>query len=1167
MLSFYCSTSVVSGGSPSHRTGKVKNTQRVIIQSPRDSSSEPNSDFGNDTHHTDDDDDDDDDDDNDSADGRSPKTRTRTGEGPSSSHAEMAIPPSIPKPRPIKLVKCGALLTLRMGDLLAGLTNGNIGEVDNDVAMEGRKTLPALKMMRGKKAVIEPSARTTQSRKLYNECRIASVTEYDGERMVIFRNSTKNYENILGDPQSRETAPNYWMMIATGHYRVFKWTRHGMDKCAVKCDQADAMSEGPMHRILIRSGSDMCESASHMCAYVSGVDMSMEIRGFEPNAATIATPGKPGGLVDHIEPEVNDLPPDHWMTQNMILGHQPAQDLIDLRMSGKLIRGSLNLTVAGEFMFCDELIIDNFEVEHKAPAIAKIDTSLTGLKEITAKIMAIVTGTRQLPPGHSHFSLTTQADAVWQYGSGPYLPGLVWPNWHSIGYNDTHLLMHPWHSKVLAWEELGDHTFDLLVVSGPSVGPIPVDLPPSPVITGPSTNPASESQEKGKGKAVVPDPEPEVEGSRKRKSPMILALPSQPPKSTMKTWKRAKTTGLAKFKVFVESEDEEDSVTQPISCGVPEVVLPRLSPDVARTSGSPRSPRSPKKKPFGPAMAIAGKCPEVIEPPQATPEPPVEAPPVIDAGDILIPGPNNPCQACHKMEWPCATRFDKRTGAPCMSCVYCTTKKIKCISSQSRVSSVTPSPSGAQTPKVQIRGRSKTVTAAKEPTPAPALPSSTSRVPRSALNVPMPDLHAMAMAIWEGLRREIILQHPTFPLPDAQGDATSFLLHQPIPPAMSTPASALPPLIDLSMEGMEPNPPSLQDESVIDGLIFELNQIHPEVSQMPGKIVKLDDLGNLLPEYDSVEEMDVQVKGEPSVIDVYAMFSINVTFVIIDLLIHRVPSRGLVATSFEVFDSGGVWKMLIGNPLLEQLSAVHDYATDQISLPSSPIPVIITNMYNTWANKQYVFELTPQVTQHQLDAYTTALSNAGAHIVVANKRPVISMATTPLSDTPCSPVSFPPESTPNTQDDKENNVWQVHVDTNEVLGEIPDFPKSTQTTNVFTRHLDPFKLERVAEVMRSITIGEDLSEEQRQQVHALCEEFADTFALAVSEVYPVTFKTFKLTFPEGTTFSTKLEVAGIIWRIAPEDVKAASPTVLAQKVHDSEGPSFEELLHQVNDQC
>ncbi|KAG2129244.1 uncharacterized protein EDB93DRAFT_1256305 [Suillus bovinus] len=558
---------------------------------------------------------------------------------------------------------------------------------------------------------------------------------------------------------------------------------------------------------------------------------------------------------------------------------------------------------------------------------APVDTSLTGLKEITAKIMAIITGTRQLPPGHSHFSLTTQvstlvADAVRQYGSGPYLPGLmclcsrelihvrgmtpqVWPNWHSIGYDDTRLLTHPWRSKSFSRSN--------------SCG-----FPPLPVIARPSTNPASESQEKGKGKAVVPDPEPEVEGSQKRKSPMIPALPSQPPKSAMKTRKLAKTTGLAKFRAFVESEDEEDSVTQPISCGVLEVVLPRLSPDVGRTSGSPWSPWSPKKKPFGPATAIAGKHLEVIEPPQATPEPLVEAPPVINAGDILIPGPikqplpglpQDGMALCNSkikcilvsmgtspkhVQGQSVTRTTRRTRsrtpfkapskAPAASQTTSRTR------SQSQVSSVTPGPSGAQTPKAQTRGCSKTVTAAKEPTPAPApVPSSTSGVPCSALNVPMPDLHAMAMAIregaaqiaaleecvfeqdakidtlqclHEGLRREIILQHPTFPLPDAQGDATSFLLHQPVPPAMSTPASALPPLIDLSMEGMEPNPPNLQDESAIDGLIFELNQIYPEVSQMPGEIVKPDDLGNLFPEYDSVEEMDVQVKGEPSGDDV-----------------------------------------------------------------------------------------------------------------------------------------------------------------------------------------------------------------------------------------------------------------------------------------------------------
>jgi hypothetical protein len=327
-----------------------------------------------------------------------------------------------------------------------------------------------------------------------------------------------------------------------------------------------------------------------------------------------------------------------------------------------------------------------------------------------------------------------------------------------------------------------------------------------------------------------------------------------------------------------------------------------------------------------------------------------------------------------------------------------------------------------------------------------------------------------------------------------------------------------------------------------------------------------------------------------------------------------VPSQGVwkgtlkwgsatIATSFEVFDSGGVWKMLIGKLLLEQFGAIHDYALDQITLPLSSqlafttvastkfliatLPADSINTRKVSVDEQYIFELTQQVPQEQLDEYTTALSRAGAHIVISDKHPVISMVTCSSLDSPCSPISFPTDSMQNNNDSSEDNVWPVLTDTNEILGEIPDFPKPTQGASVFTHNSDPFKPERVAEVMSSITIGEDLSIEQRLQVSNLCEEFADTFALAVSEVYPVTFKNFKLTFPGGSTFSTKvnqrpltppqceylyehlnkLEAAGIIRRIAPEDVKAASQMVLAQKAHDSEGPPFEELLHRINNQC
>jgi hypothetical protein len=85
----------------------------------------------------------------------------------------------------------------------------------------------------------------------------------------------------------------------------------------------------------------------------------------------------------------------------------------------------------------------------------------------------------------------------------------------------------------------------------------------------------------------------------------------------------------------------------------------------------------------------------------------------------------------------------------------------------------------------------------------------------------------------------------------------------------------------------------------------------------------------------------------------------------------------------------------------------------------------------------------------------------------------------------------------------------------------------------------------------------------------------------------VDFKSFKLTFLEGTTFKTKvnqrplkplqcqylyerlneLEKAGIIRPIDPADIKAASPTVLAQKANGAGSLLVEELLHQVNNQC
>ncbi|KAG2030263.1 hypothetical protein BDR03DRAFT_1017315 [Suillus americanus] len=208
-----------------------------------------------------------------------------------------------------------------------------------------------------------------------------------------------------------------------------------------------------------------------------------------------------------------------------------------------------------------------------------VDNSLTNLKASTGQIMAIISAAQQIPLGPSHSALGKQvatlvADVVKEYGSrdGP-LPGLimscskellrirnmvptVWPDWHSIGCDNPRILRHAWNPKTLAWKALGNPTFDLPTAAPSSTGPIPVNLT-SPAISagnvaGPSTNPIPESQDKGKGKAVFHDPEPVAEGSKKRKSPLIFGLSSQPPKSAMKSHKRQRSGHLLKSKRIVE---------------------------------------------------------------------------------------------------------------------------------------------------------------------------------------------------------------------------------------------------------------------------------------------------------------------------------------------------------------------------------------------------------------------------------------------------------------------------------------------------------------------------------------------------------------------------------------------------------------------------------------
>jgi len=159
--------------------------------------------------------------------------------------------------------------------------------------------------------------------------------------------------------------------------------------------------------------------------------------------------------------------------------------------------------------------------------------------------------------------------------------------------------------------------------------------------------------------------------------------------------------------------------------------------------------------------------------------------------------------------------------------------------------------------------------------------------------------------------------------------------------------------------------------------------------------------------------------------------------------------------------------------------------------------------------------------------------------------------------------------------------------TPDYLGEAqPELPRE-HDHSIFTRLTDPQQPKRVAAILEDVTIGVDLSPEQRTQVESLLTEFADCFALSLGEVLPVKGAEHHLNIPEGLKFRTRVNQrplsppqkvfyngvidkmldADIIRPIPAADIKCCGATTLAKKAHEGGGLSLEELQLKVNDLC
>lgn len=141
--------------------------------------------------------------------------------------------------------------------------------------------------------------------------------------------------------------------------------------------------------------------------------------------------------------------------------------------------------------------------------------------------------------------------------------------------------------------------------------------------------------------------------------------------------------------------------------------------------------------------------------------------------------------------------------------------------------------------------------------------------------------------------------------------------------------------------------------------------------------------------------------------------------------------------------------------------------------------------------------------------------------------------------------------------------------------------------NTSPRLTNPFTEEHVEEILQKIAIGPDLTTEQRNEVKALICDYADIFALSLSEVKVInwykhhlnvdpTVKLPKKTAQRPVTEAQKdwfhsildeMENAHVIQRVPGDFIKALSSTNLQPKEAGKVGAMRTEVLRKVNAEC
>ena len=275
--------------------------------------------------------------------------------------------------------------------------------------------------------------------------------------------------------------------------------------------------------------------------------------------------------------------------------------------------------------------------------------------------------------------------------------------------------------------------------------------------------------------------------------------------------------------------------------------------------------------------------------------------------------------------------------------------------------------------------------------------------------------------------------------------------------------------------------------------------------------------------------------------------------------------------AFEVFNSGGNWAFLFGKPSLEAFKAIHDYKNDTISITGIGGSTTVRNQvqYPHYARisrvagvnlaldiKQYKPEWFIHETSTVETATETTTETGMANSAYSGKRgqrksksvrrarqrlrrKTAVLARTPKvrfvggqrwmgkrtkdratkKDSPQTSKAKPADQEPSTPicivtDDE-------HIQISEPGTEIPTEGLNANKL-LYTCHMDAFNPERVRAVLDTLTLGPNLTENQRKKANDLITEFADCFALAVSEVTQVPGAVHHLNILDNVKFSNKV---------------------------------------------